>query len=51
MSNPFEATINEIIDKNMIITNDYKKLLKSLACLSEDTVKYVLRKLAKSEVF
>ena len=37
--------------KGPLTDEDYKKLLKSLACLSEDTVKYVLRKLAKSEVF
>ena len=37
--------------KGPLTDKDYKKLLKSLANLSEDTVKYVLRKLAKSEVF
>tara|TARA_Y100001972_G_C7667677_1_gene338191 strand:+ start:7928 stop:8413 length:486 start_codon:yes stop_codon:yes gene_type:complete len=37
--------------KGPLTDEEYKKLLKSLAKLSEDTVKYVLRKLAKSEVF
>ena len=37
--------------KGPLTDEDYRKLLKSLAKLSEDTVKYVLRKLAKSEVF
>lgn len=37
--------------KGPLTDKDYRKLLKSLANLSEDTIKYVLRKLAKSEVF
>jgi 5-methylcytosine-specific restriction endonuclease McrA len=37
--------------KGPLTDKDYKKLLKSLSYLPEDVVKYVLRKLAKSEVF
>ena len=37
--------------KGPLTHKDYQDLLKSLGNLSEDTVKYVLRKLAKSEVF
>ena len=37
--------------KGPLTGKDYEDLLKSLSKLSEDTVKYVLRKLAKSEVF
>ena len=37
--------------KGPLTDADYKELLKSLAKLPEDVVKYVLRKLAKSEVF
>ena len=38
-------------DKILETHKDYKELLKSLGKLPEDVVKYVLRKLAKSEVF
>ena len=37
--------------KGPLTDKDYKNLLKSLSKLPEDVVKYVLRKLAKSEVF
>ena len=37
--------------KGPLTHKDYNKLLKSLAKLPEDVVKYVLRKLAKSEMF
>ena len=37
--------------KGPLTHKDYKHLLKSLAKLPEDVVKYVLRKLAKSEMF
>ena len=37
--------------KGPLTHKDYKNLLKSLAKLPEDVVKYVLRKLAKSEMF
>ena len=37
--------------KGPLTDKNYKKLLKSLSYLPEDVVKYVLRKLAKSEVF
>ena len=37
--------------KGPLTDKDYVKLLKSLSYLPEDVVKYVLRKLAKSEVF
>ena len=37
--------------KGPLTDKDYRKLLESLAKLPEDVVKYVLRKLAKSEVF
>jgi 5-methylcytosine-specific restriction endonuclease McrA len=37
--------------KGPLTHKDYKDLLKSLDKLSEDVVKYVLRKLAKSEMF
>ena len=37
--------------KGPLTHKDYKELLKSLDKLPEDVVKYVLRKLAKSEVF
>ena len=37
--------------KGPLTDEDYESLLKSLSYLSEDVVKYVLRKLAKSEVF
>ena len=37
--------------KGPLTHKDYKALLKSLGKLPEDVVKYVLRKLAKSEVF
>ena len=37
--------------KGPLTDKDYKELLKSLSKLNEDVVKYVLRKLAKSEVF
>ena len=37
--------------KGPLTHKDYKELLKSLGKLPEDVVKYVLRKLAKSEVF
>ena len=37
--------------KGPLTHKDYQELLKSLSNLSEDTLKYVLRKLAKSEVF
>ena len=37
--------------KGPLTHKDYKELLKSLSKLNEDVVKYVLRKLAKSEVF
>ena len=37
--------------KGPLTDKDYKSFLKSLSNLPEDVVKYVLRKLAKSEVF
>jgi len=37
--------------KGPLTHKDYKSFLKSLSNLPEDVVKYVLRKLAKSEVF
>ena len=37
--------------KGPLTDKDYQSLLKSLSYLPEDVVKYVLRKLAKSEVF
>ena len=37
--------------KGPLTDKDYRKFLKSLSYLPEDVVKYVLRKLAKSEVF
>ena len=37
--------------KGPLTHKDYTELLKSLGNLSEDVLKYVLRKLAKSEVF
>ena len=37
--------------KGPLTHKDYKSLLKSLGKLPEDVVKYVLRKLAKSEIF
>ncbi len=37
--------------KGPLTDRDYKDLLKSLSKLPEDVVKYVLRKLAKSEMF
>jgi len=37
--------------KGPLTHKDYKNLLKSLSKLPEDVVKYVLRKLAKSEMF
>ena len=37
--------------KGPLTHKDYKSFLESISKLSEDVVKYVLRKLAKSEVF
>ena len=37
--------------KGPLTHKDYKEFLKSISKLNEDVVKYVLRKLAKSEVF
>ena len=37
--------------KGPLTHKDYKSFLKSISKLNEDVVKYVLRKLAKSEVF
>ena len=37
--------------KGPLTDKDYKRFLKSISKLPEDVIKYVLRKLAKSEVF